>query len=195
MDSPSAVSAWHPGVVLPPEKLTPDIITAIQAALTPAQTVGLTCWAEARSRFIPGQGWRPNPIDAMADVANVIDNRALDRRWRARGHKGVCLQRWAFSCWEPTAGADDPADPDHLAENFEALITLAQEVCAGLSGPPLLQTCIDVAQSFIEGRHPNLLGLNVCHYIADWLQPWPTWALGHTPTVARHGHLFFTGIK
>ena len=196
MDSPRqpAVTTWHPGVVLPPEALTPEIIEAIKAALSPAQTVGLTIWAEARARFVPGTGWVPNPLDAAADVANVIDNRALDRRWRKLGHKGVCLQRWAFSCWEPKGGPDDPHDADHLAENFEALMERAQQLLAGLTPSPRLTACIDVAQSFIDGKHPNMLGLTVCHYIADWLTPWPAWALGHNPKIARHGHLFFAGI-
>ena len=191
----SSVVTWHPGVILPAEKLTPEIIASIKSSLFPAQVVGLTAWAEARSRYVPGLGWRPNPIDAMADICNVIHNRATDPRWAAKGYSGVCFQRWAFSCWEPTGGPDDPHDADKLAENFEALLERAQYLLAGKDPSPKLTSCIEVAESFLNGRHDNLLGEGVCHYLADWIDPWPTWAQGQTPVLQRHGHLFFAGIR
>ena len=94
---------WHPGIITEPIDLTSPIILAIKEALTPAQTVAVTMWREAEARFEGGR-WVANPFSAMRDILNVIDNRATDKRWRERGHKGVCLQRWAFSCWEPTGG-------------------------------------------------------------------------------------------
>lgn len=190
----SSITAWHPGVILPPDKLTPEIIEAIKSSLYPAQVVGLTAWAEARSRYVPGHGWLPNPIDALVDVVNVIHNRALDARWMGHGYAGICLARWQFSCWEPTGGPDDPNDPDHLAENFEALMERAQLLLAGKTPTSKLEASIHVADAFIQGRHENLLGIGVTHYIAAWLDPWPAWARGHTPVLGRHGHLFFSGI-
>ena len=190
----SSVTSWHPGVILPPEKLTPEIIAAIKASLYPAQVVGLTAWAEARSRYVKGQGWLPNPIDALADICNIVHNRANDPRWSEQGYAGVCFQRWQFSCWEPTGGPDDPHDADRLAENFEALIERAQLLLAGKMPTPKLDSSIGVAEAFIEGRHDALLGPHVCHYIADWLDPWPAWARGRMPVWHRHGHLFFANI-
>lgn len=178
------VTVWHPGIILPPEKLTPAIIAAIRATLYPPQVVGLTAWAEARSRYEPGQGWLPNPIDAMADVANVISNRVLDSRWKHLGYAGVCYQPWQFSCWTPTDGA----------ENFEALMQRAQFLIAGKTPSTKLDACIHVADAFIAGRHENLLGPAVCHYISDWLEPWPAWAHGRTPVFHRYGHVFFANV-
>lgn len=190
----SSVAVWHPGVILPPEKLTPDIIATIKATLYPQQVVGLTAWAEARSRYEKGKGWVPNPIDACVDVINVIHNRAIDSRWKAKGYIGVCFERWQFSCWEPTGGPDDPHDTDTLAENFEALMERAQFLLAGKTPSHRLVACIEVAEAFIDRRHPNSLGPDVTHYLADWLETWPKWARGRTPKLARHGHLFFSGI-
>ena len=48
----SNVTTWHPGVILPPEKLTPEIIAAIKASLFPQHVVALTAGAEARSRYV-----------------------------------------------------------------------------------------------------------------------------------------------
>lgn len=202
----STVTTWHPGIVLPPIDLTPLIIAAIKAALSPAQTLGLTMWAEARSRFERGR-WVSNPIDAMADIANVVDNRTTStlpahrKKWAHLDHKGICLARWQFSCWEPTGGPDDPSDPDLLAENFEALMARCQGLLAGELATPKLAVCIDVAQSFIDHTHPNLLGDGVCHYYAEWMPTPPAWAFvdqartrPRTPVAHRHGHLFFAGV-
>ncbi len=202
----SGVTTWHAGLVLAPIDLTPPIVAAIKDALSPAETLGLTMWAEARSRLERGR-WVSNPIDAMVDIANVVDNRTTSPRpahrakWGTLGHKGVCLARWQFSCWEPTGGPDDPSDADLLAENFEALMDRCQRLVAGELPTAKLAVCIDVAQSFIDGRHPNLLGEGVCHYYAEWMPVPPAWAFldkartqRRTPAAHRHGHLFFANV-
>lgn len=193
MEPGSHAVTWQPGLVLPPEKLTPDVIAAIKGTLFPAQVVGLTAWAEARSRFEKGKGWLPNPIDAMVDVINVVHNRATDARWQVLGHAGVCLQRWQFSCWEPTGGPDDPYDPDKLAENFEALMARAQFLIAGKKPSEKLASCIDVAESFLDGRHENVLP-GATHYYATWITA-PTWTRPPAECVIeRYGHRVFRNV-
>src|SRR3990167_889689 len=117
---------WAPGVVFQPTALTKADIHALTDALSPAQVMGLTMWAEARARYEPGKGWVANPIDALVDVGNVIDNRVKDPRWHQLGHKGVCLQRGQFSCWDRHGGP----------ENLHALLICAQEMLAGLTPTP-----------------------------------------------------------
>lgn len=187
---------WTPGQVLSPEHLTPAVIAAIKGTLFPPQIVALTAWAEARSRYESGRGWIANPIDAMADIVNVIDNRAHDPRWEFKGHVGICLQRWQFSCWEPKGGPDDPTDPDDLAENFEALMERAQWLVAGKDPSPKLGACLSVAEAFIDGRHENMLGEGVTHYYAAWLPKIPFWAihLSSEFVCERYGHRFYRNV-
>ena len=184
---------WTPGQVWGPELLAPATIQAIKDALLPAQVMGLTAWAEARSRYVPGKGWVENPLDAQADIVNIVMNRAADPRWQARGPKGVCLQRWQFSCWEPAGGPDDPKDADTLAENFEALLERAQRLLKG-DHSDKVGNCVALAEGALAGQLLDSLQ-NACHYFADWLAP-PAWA--HPPaveTVARYGHRFWAHVK
>jgi len=188
-----AVTVWHPGVVLPAIDLTPAIIMAIKAELTPAQTLALTCWREAEARFEHGR-WVPNPVEAMLDILEVIDYRAQDKRWRDRGHKGVCLQRWAFSCWEPKGGPDDPKDADLLAENFEAVIYAAQRMIGGVKPTGKLRACFSAADACVGGSIRHTLPERTTHYFADSMPAWPIWARDHQPVAHRFGHIFFNDI-
>jgi hypothetical protein len=197
----STVAGWKPGLVLQAIDLTPAIIMAIKAALSPAQTVAITMWREAESRFEHGR-WVPNPIDAMVDVLEVIDYRASDGRprWRDRGHKGICLERWAFSCWEPKGGPDDPRDADHLAENFEAVMHVAQKLLAGVQSVGKLLDCMAAAEACLGGSLVHSLPENTTHYHADWITR-PDWAFfdkartrPRTPVARRHGHLFYAAV-
>jgi hypothetical protein len=179
----STVTAWAPGIVLQAIDLSPAIVGAIQEALSPAQTVALTAWAEARSRLVPRKGWVSNPLDAMVDIITVIDNRAKDPRWQALGHKGVCLQRRQFSCWDALGGP----------ENFHALLARAQQLLADQMPSDKLLGCLAAAEGCFAGALVDTLS-GATHYIADWLQPWPLWAKGKYPVANRHGHLYFSGV-
>ena len=189
------MSLWKPGLVLPPEKLSPGIIEDIKVALTPEQTVALTAWGEARSRF-DGKKWVANPLDAMADIVNVIDNRA---RAKNTPYKKICLKRWAFSCWEPQGGHDDPRDPDDLAENFEHMMDRAQRLMAGPSYAPVdaLLDCLALA----NGMHAMVDTLSAAtHYYAPFsMVPRdrvPDWAAPPAVLVAeRHGHKFYSKVR
>ena len=193
MDTPS-VSTWHPGIVLPSSGLTPDIIAAIKVALSPAQTLALTAWAEGRSRLVPGAGWVATPLPAMANVINVCQNRAADKRWSRLGLKNVPLVRWAFSCWEPKGGPDINHDPLQLADNFETLMNRAQRLLAGEEPSDKLRDCLAVAEGCVAGAMVDSL-FGSTHYYAEWMNPPPKWANGLTPVVTEYGHRFFVGVR
>jgi hypothetical protein len=160
--------------------VTPD---QVMAALSPAQRVGLTAWAEARSRFEHGR-WVSNPQQAMADIVNVIDNRARDPRWRRLGHRGVCYYPWAFSCWTPKGGE----------QNFEALIGTARLLLAGTDAGPVVSDCLALAAIALDGRFHDDLD-NATHYYATWLTPPPRWSQPPAVlTAERYAHRFYRGV-
>jgi hypothetical protein len=184
---------WKPGTVLSPSALDAAAIEEIKRYLlrNPVPTMALTGWAEARSRLEPGVGWVSNPLDAMCDVINVIDNRV--RAKREAGYAEACLRRWQFSCWEPTAGADTNADPHHLADNFEALMDRAQRLLANQKVTPKLSICLNVAEAFYRGTHPDMLS-GATHYYATWIAP-PTWTRPPAELVLeRFGHRFYRKV-
>jgi hypothetical protein len=152
-------------------------------ALSPVQRVALTAWAEARSRFEGGR-WIRNPQHAMADIVNVIDNRARDPRWRRLGHAGVCYYPWAFSCWWPNGGR----------KNFDALIGTAQQLLAGEDVGPVLGDCLALAAIAVDGRFIDGLQ-SATHYHATWLSA-PSWTRPPAVlTAERYGHRFFAGVR
>lgn len=178
----SPVTTWHPGVILPTSDLTPAMVLAIMTELSPAQTLALTAWREAEARLEHGR-WIPNPLDAHVDILNVIHNRASDGRWKKLGHKGVCLQHRQFSCWDDLGGA----------ANFHSLLYTAQQLLAGVQPVGRLLNVLAAAEGCLADALVDTLQGST-HYIASWLNPWPTWAQGHTPVVRRWGHLFFSDI-
>ena len=177
-------TAWRHGLVLTPSELTPADIRAIKDALTPAQTCALTAWGEARCRLVKGKGWVDNPLEAMVEILEVIDWRARDPRWKALGHKGVCLKPWQFSCWTPKGGR----------ENFEMVITRAQELLAGLTPSTKLLGCLAAAETTVAGTLIPVFPPKTCHYYSRSMPTPPTWAIGRQPVADRHGHLFFANI-
>lgn len=204
----TTVTTWTPGIILASIDLSPEIVAAIQAQLTPAETVALTAWREAEARFMrtgtnihggPIGRWIGNPADAMHDVMEVVDARVHDGRprWHGFDHKAVCLERDAFSCWMAHAGADDNHDPHHLADNFETLMTWAQKLIAGIETPPTtLLTCLAMAEVIVSRGvlAPVLDGAT--HYFApDSISP-PAWSQPPAVmTAERFGHRFFKGVK
>ena len=171
--------------------MTPD---AIKAALNDAQILGLTAWAEARSELVPRVGWREAPVQSRIDVMSVAMNRSRRRPGKyGRTVKAVCLQRWQFSCWEPTGGPDDPNDPDLLSENFEALIERAESLLNGKPPSAKLRECLFLARGMIAGEMVDSIA-GAEHYYAVWMLKSPAWASGRTPVVERFGHRFFVGV-
>lgn len=199
----TTITEWKPGMVLRTEELTPAIISRIRAALTPAQTMAITAWREAEAHFDKVvKRWVPNPVDAMVDIINVIDNRANDIRWMRRGHKGICLQYvrrgereiHQFSCWQLDGGPDDPRDSDTIAENTEVVLRIAQQLISGVLPTANLLECLAAAEGCIAHRLIDSLD-GACHYYADWI-PAPYWAKHPNArvTAVRHGHIFLAGV-
>lgn len=185
----TVAAVWSPGIVVAGVDLSPAIVTAIQNALSPAQTVALTAWAEARSRLEPGRGWVSNPIEAMADIVNILDNRAKDRRWKAGGHKGACLAFRQFSCWAPLDGV----------ANFHEVMTRAQRLLAGETPSDKLLNCLALAEGAIGGSMTDTL-LGATHYYAPAsMVPKgrvPTWAVPPARFVLeRFGHRFYAAVR
>jgi len=163
--------------------LAPAAVAEITGSLSAAQTVALTMWAEGRSRLEPNRGWVPNPVAAMADVANVIVNRIHDARWRRLTLKEICLQRAQFSCWLPIGGAG----------NYDALMREAQQLLAGADPGQTLGACLDVASACVAGTFRDRLD-GATHYHATWTPP-PRWAAPPARfVVERWGHRFYTEV-
>ena len=179
---------WVPGQIVTTP--TPEDCAAIQAALSPEQVCGITAWREAEARLEKGR-WVANPIEAMLDILSVIGNRAADARWKALGHKGVCLQKLQFSCWQPLGGSN----------NHEQVIGYAQRLMAGQTMPRTLIACIDAARALIAGQITDRVA-GACHYHVAGMPHPPAWAFTdaskttlRTPTVTRFGHAFYAGIR
>ena len=156
----------------------------ITDALSPVQTLALTMWAEGRARLDPSRGWVANPVAAMADVANVVVNRARDLRWRRLTVKEICLQPAQFSCWRPIGGVG----------NYEALMQEARRLIAGEDPPPALRACLEIAAACAAGTFVDRLN-GATHYYATW-SPAPRWAAPPARAVAeRWGHRFCAGVR
>jgi len=179
---------WRPGVIIQTEQLTAGIIEAIKVALKPEQTVALTAWAEARSRF-DGRRWVSNSIDAMADIVNVISNRSKDPRWKAMGHKGVCLARRQFSCWDTLGG---PA-------NFYAVISEAQNLMASKLPENTLLNCLALAEVCVHSEMLDTLDTATHYYAPASMLPKgavPKWIVPPAVlTAERHGHRFYKNVR
>lgn len=183
---PKASTVWTPGIVLPAASCTPSVVTLIKATLAPAHVVGLTAWGEARARHLIGDRWDPNPIDALLDILDVIDNRARDSSARWGDHRDVCFARGQFACWSATANA----------ATYDAVLEKAQQILAGDHLDQKLSAAIRAAELVLTGSRawtmpfPN----DTCHYYSDLLLKPPAWAVDRMPVAVRYGYLFFAGI-
>jgi hypothetical protein len=178
--------------VVPPG--VPPAFAQVIDTLSAPQALALTMWAEARARLEPRRGWVVNPVAAMADIANIVANRARDPRWRGLDVKAICLARAQFSCWLPHAGVDANHDPAHLADNFEALMQQAQHLIAGEDADATLHACLEIASVCADGALRDRLG-GATHYYATWAAA-PAWAAPPARCVAeRWGHRFFAAVR
>ena len=179
---------WEPGAVFGPADLTPATIQAITDALSPAQVLALTARAEARSRFVAGQGWGANPLDALVEILNVVDNRAKDPRWQSLGHKGICLQRRQFSCWNMRGGAD----------NFYDLMQQAQRLLAGVELDEGFRNVLAAAHGCVGGALIDDLRFATHYYAPASMVPpgrVPGWVAGAVLTAERWGHRFYREVR
>lgn len=169
----------------------------IRAALSGLFVLALTLWGEARASYVTGKGWEAAPLGSRLNVASVIVNR-VERNQRGFGGdtvKGVCLKRWQFSCWEPSAGWDDPRDDDLLSENYEAVMRHAEAILAG--GPvtdPILAECIWIAALAEDGLLKDSIHQATHYYSPRGMKPRgrePNWAASMRQVAEGHGHKFF----
>lgn len=153
--------------------------THILAALSEAQTVGLTLYGEGRSE----------PIEGRIAIANVIRNRVRAQRLRwGLTMKAVCLKAWQFSCWLPQGGQD----------NYETVIAAAQLLLRGERGGPLLTECLWIADGLIASAFLDSVKGSTHYYNPAAMKPAgrvPDWAVGLTPVATKGSHLFFEGVK
>jgi spore germination cell wall hydrolase CwlJ-like protein len=128
-------------------------------------TMARTLWGEARGEDYEGR----------VAVAWVIKNRALKSpayNWPS-SVKGVCLQKWQFSCWNPT-------DP-----NRAKMVNLTEI-------DSMFKECLRIAASVLNGDIDDPTKESD-HYHASSISA-PTWAQGKKPTTTIGNHRFFNLI-
>jgi spore germination cell wall hydrolase CwlJ-like protein len=143
----------------------------IKAALTPAQCVGMTVWAESRAE----------PIEGQVAVACVIRNRLLlpkrfDDTW-----KEVCLAKWQFSCWIPQGGE----------ANYQMLMTRCDAAMRGQHTWPA--QAMWIAEGIISNALLDRVS-GATHYFASWMPKPPKWAEGIDPVAVIGVHRFYKGV-
>jgi N-acetylmuramoyl-L-alanine amidase len=143
----------------------------IKAALTPAQCVGMTIWAEARAEMIEGQ----------VAVGCVIRNRVLLPKRFSGEWKDVCLAKWQFSCWIPQGGL----------QNYQLLMTRCESSMKGETPWPAQATWI--AEGIISGALNDRVA-HATHYYASWMKTPPKWSVGVNPVAVIGVHRFFKGV-
>lgn len=128
-------------------------------------------------RTIYGEA-EPHDYDDALAIGHVILNRVAWRNWPAT-IRGVCYQRWQFSCWN----ADNPR-LDHLNE-----VTTDHSVWT--------RHCYRLARALIDGTAAPDPTNGATHYYATYIRA-PAWAKGKKPVYStpagRFTHLFFNDI-
>lgn len=150
----------------------------IVAQLTPVQRIALTLWGEAR-----GSSQRLREA-----IASVIGNRASARKktW-GKTPDEVCLRPGQFSCWLPAGGV----------QNHEAVLGAALRLIQGKHAPPILASCLDIAEQVVVGSLPDIVRGATHYYSPAAMVPSgriPAWANGLTPVAKIDGTLFFIGV-
>lgn len=130
--------------------------------LSDVDVLAKTLWGEARGEGLAG----------MNAVAAVIVNRVRARSYPSTV-KGVCLQPWQFSMWNP----DDP--------NGEKAMTMRE------GDSTVYDQCLSVARNAIAGRVDDPTG-GALHYAVTGLNPY--WATGATVSATIGRHTFYTGV-
>lgn len=126
-----------------------------------------TIYGEARGEYRRIDGG----LGALIAVGNVIHNRALFGRF-GKGHAGVCLKPFQFSCWNK----DDPN------RNVIEQVTLDDG---------LFKLCREVAEGVISEKWPDLTRGSDHYHTRD---VYPYWSAKKQPeaTIGRH-HFYKLG--
>jgi len=137
--------------------------------MTDRDALTLTLYGEARGE----------PLEGLIGVAMVIRRRVLDHYWGDTTYAEVCLHPQQFSCWL------DSQEILAVAEGF-----LRQ----GVTLPPALQRCRDVATATIAGTLADNT-FNANHYLTHELwdsKGCPSWAKGVAPLRTLGNHVFLS---
>lgn len=154
---------------------------------TPAQILGLTGAAEARSELTV-HGWRDAPMRDMLAVMCVPINRVRSnpRRFGATV-EDVCFEHDAFSCWNPRSGS-----------NHDWVVSQARAVASGSAlVTAVVRDCIAGAQRLLSGVEPDLVRGATHYYSPLSMVPAgrvPVWARGLIPIMVIGGQLFFVNV-
>ncbi len=162
--------------ILPPSHRLTE--AEVIARLSPAQTVGLTAYGEARSE----------PPRGRVGVVNTIANRvAAHREAYGLDPKAVCLKRWQYSCWIPEGGR----------ANHDALLLTARHLLrADAHIGPILQHCLDLGAQLVAGTLEDVVKGSTHYVTLDLFRSAPPrWAVGLTPTCIIGSHVFFAGVQ
>lgn len=120
-----------------------------------------------------------NDIDDASAIASVILRRVALPNW-PNTVSGVCLQPYAFSCWN---AGDKNRD----------------RIMAATGKEKWFRKCGEIAQAALDGKIADLTN-GATHYYATYLEPGnaPKWAKGKTPsyvnTYGKYQHKFFNDI-
>lgn len=139
----------------------------IKAALTAAQVVAMTIWAEARAA----------PVEGEIAVGCVIRNRLLRPKRFSDTWEKVCLAKWQFSCWIPQGGQ----------ANYEMLMERCDSAQQSLYWP---RQQLWIAEGIISGAIEDRVA-GADHYFASWMKKWPAWAKGLSPVAILGVHRFY----
>lgn len=140
--------------------------------LSDVQVLACTLYGEARSE-------QP---DGILAVACVVRNRVKDKRW-PDDYRGVCLQKWQFSCWLPQGGEG----------NHKKLAALVADLKVGPVNDPRYKECAWIATGVLNDWVRDIT-FGADHY--HTVQVKPKWAEGFVPLnnihqFPRTKHLFY----
>jgi N-acetylmuramoyl-L-alanine amidase len=151
--------------------IAPDLQPLLDK-LPESAILALTLYGEARSE----------PIEGIVAVGNVIQHRAADakNRW-PKTVRGVCLQPWQFSAWNLVGGE----------RNYARLFGMAKTLAGGADPKDAgFEECAAVATMLTKKALRDRVKQSN-HYHAVNMQPRPSWAQAHVPTVQVAAHLFY----
>lgn len=149
----------------------------IKAGLSERDTLLVTILGEARGEEIEGR----------IAVGCVIRNRARDpKRW-PDDIKGVCLERWQFSCWNDTDANYRP-----LMKLAAALVSDHAIRTSSFTPEAIFTETRWLVDGILGGQVRDRVGASN-HYLTrqKWETDPPSWARGKSPTAFINRHVFF----
>jgi hypothetical protein len=124
------------------------------------------------------------PVEGQIAVACVIRNRVRHPRWWGSGWRGVCLQKWQFSCWWETT------------PNSERVYALARALMdkQAATGPQSVVSQLDWIAAGVMDDLLMDVTQNADHYLTRALLlsgKAPAWAKANRSHVRVASHQFY----